>query len=194
MKKILSVIMVIALLAMSAVALADGNRQGGIPGGMPPQGQTGGPMMGGPNGGTRPDWQMPNGQTVTRQSNNELPVAQEVVDAFVDRYKGTHPGREYSVTGELSEAQKAQALRETSDDYQSALERGDMKAAQEDVESAAEQAGYTIKVYHGTANGGAFTVFDPSKLSNSSRLSRLGQGFYFTDSKSGAKEYTSQYE
>lgn len=73
MKKILSVIMVIALLAMSAVALADGNTQGGIPGGMPPQGQTGGPMMGGPNGGNRPDWQMPNGQTPSGEKPSDAP-------------------------------------------------------------------------------------------------------------------------
>ena len=83
MKKILSVIMVIALLAMSAVALADGNRQGGIPGGMPPQGQTGGPMMGGPNGGNRPDWQMPNGQTPSGEKPSgapELPSGEKPAD------------------------------------------------------------------------------------------------------------------
>jgi len=83
MKKILSVIMVIALLAMSAVALADGNAQRGIPGGMPPQGQTGGPMMGGPNGGNRPDWQMPNGQTPSGENPSgapELPSGEKPAD------------------------------------------------------------------------------------------------------------------
>ena len=45
-------------------------------------------------------------------------------------------------------------------------------------------------VYHGTANGGAFTIFDASKLSMSSRLSQQGGGFYFTDNKSWAREYT----
>ena len=92
MKKILSVIMVIALLAMSAVALADGNTQGGIPGGMPPQGQMGGPMMGGPNGGNRPDGQMPNGQAPSGEKPSgapELPNGEKPVmidfDAMVTK-------------------------------------------------------------------------------------------------------------
>ncbi len=73
MKKILSVIMVIALMAMSAVALADGNMQNGMPGGMPPQGQMGGPMMGGPNGGNRPEGQMPNGQAPSGERPSGAP-------------------------------------------------------------------------------------------------------------------------
>ena len=92
MKKILSVIMVIALLAMSAVALADGNTQGGIPGGMPPQGQMGGPTMGGPNGGNRPDGQMPNGQAPSGEKPSgapELPNGEKPVmidfDAMVTK-------------------------------------------------------------------------------------------------------------
>lgn len=90
MKKIIVVIMVAAILTMSAVAFAERNGQ---PGGMPQQGQSGGPMMGGPgpmqggrpdNGpgqsnGNRPNGQMPNGQgqqsagrpETSNQSGNE---------------------------------------------------------------------------------------------------------------------------
>ena len=48
MKKIISMILTIMILAVSAAAFADGNpRQQGLPGGMPPQG---GPMTGVPGG------------------------------------------------------------------------------------------------------------------------------------------------
>ncbi len=52
-----------------------------------------------------------------------------------------------------------------------------------------DEKGRLIKVYHGTANGGKFTVFDGKKLNNSKLSSHIGQGFYFTNSESGAKEY-----
>ncbi|MBR4459129.1 MAG: hypothetical protein IKS31_09240 [Clostridia bacterium] len=53
MKKIITIIMLIALLAASAVAFADGNTQGGPPAGTPPQEQTG--------GGQAPGAEMPSG-------------------------------------------------------------------------------------------------------------------------------------
>ncbi len=63
MKKIISMLMVIALLAASAVAFADGNTQNNPVQGAPQQGQMqGGPMMGGPNQGNRPNGQAPSGQ------------------------------------------------------------------------------------------------------------------------------------
>lgn len=49
--------------------------------------------------------------------------------------------------------------------------------------------GKLIKVYHGTANGGRFTVFDAKKLNNSKLSSHIGQGFYFTNNERGAREY-----
>lgn len=129
--------------------------------------------------------QMPNGQTVTREDNNTLPVAQEVVDAYVQKYKDEHPGREYSVnTAEMTDAQKAQALQEAGIDYQNAVARGDMEAAQEDVDFYAEQAfadskirdedGNLMVVYHGTME--QFTQFDMSK----SRINMDIQGSFFS--------------
>ena len=49
--------------------------------------------------------------------------------------------------------------------------------------------GRLMVMYHGTANGGAFTVFDGDQLDNSSRKSQIGQGFYFTNAKEEAKSY-----
>ena len=50
--------------------------------------------------------------------------------------------------------------------------------------------GKLMVMYHGTANGGAFTVFDGDQLDNSSRKSQIGQGFYFTNMKNEAESYT----
>ena len=75
MKRILSVIMAIVLMAMSAAALADGNgnTQGRMPNSMPTQGQTRGPMTGGPNGGNRQDGQMSNGQAPSGERPADAP-------------------------------------------------------------------------------------------------------------------------
>ncbi len=55
MKKIISMLMVIAMPAVSAAAFAEGNTQSNPAQGAPQQGQMqGGPMMGGPNQGNRP--------------------------------------------------------------------------------------------------------------------------------------------
>ena len=50
--------------------------------------------------------------------------------------------------------------------------------------------GKLMIMYHGTANGGAFTVFEGDKLGNNSRTSQIGQGFYFTNVKQEAAAYT----
>lgn len=49
--------------------------------------------------------------------------------------------------------------------------------------------GHLMVMYHGTANGGAFTVFDGDQLDNSSLKSQIGQGFYFTNVKKEAESY-----
>lgn len=49
--------------------------------------------------------------------------------------------------------------------------------------------GNLLVMYHGTADGGAFTVFDGDKLGNSTRTSQIGQGFYFTNMKKEAEAY-----
>ena len=49
--------------------------------------------------------------------------------------------------------------------------------------------GNLMVMYHGTADGGAFTVFDGDKLGNDSRTTQVGQGFYFTNMKKEAEAY-----
>ena len=122
--------------------------------------------------------EMPNGQTVTRENNNDLPVANEVVDAFVEQYKATHPDREYSIsTGEMTPAQLDQA-------YQEAVDSGDMETAQADVDAAAERSGYTIKAYHGTPDArGVGYRFVPEKAVT-------GPMPFFTSDESLAEEYS----
>ena len=53
-----------------------------------------------------------------------------------------------------------------------------------------DENGDLLVMYHGTANGGAFTIFDGDQLGNAARTSQVGQGFYFTNAKKEAKSYT----
>ena len=72
--------------------------------------------------------------------------------------------------------------------YLDAAHRGDTKAAQKMVEKAAKEAGYTVKAYHGT-DAGEFHEFDKGRIGEASGLSILGDGFYFSDRESTARQY-----
>ncbi len=52
-----------------------------------------------------------------------------------------------------------------------------------------DKDGNLLVMYHGTADGGAFTVFDGDKLGNRTLTSQIGQGFYFTNVKKEAEAY-----
>ena len=65
----------------------------------------------------------------------------------------------YSAYGDITAADMEQMLSQAAEDYQSAVERGDMEAAAEDVETYAAGRGYTEAVFHGTESFG-FTEFD----------------------------------
>lgn len=52
-----------------------------------------------------------------------------------------------------------------------------------------DENGNLLVMYHGTANGGFFTIFEGDKLSNRTLTSQIGQGFYFTNVKEEAKAY-----
>ena len=52
-----------------------------------------------------------------------------------------------------------------------------------------DKEGRLLTMYHGTANGGAFTIFEGDKLSNRTLTSQIGQGFYFTNVKEEAQAY-----
>ena len=92
------------------------------------------------------------------------------------------------------------SVEEMDSDYLDAVDSGDVKTQQQMVAEAAKRSmpdtvvvdtkGDPMLMYHGTANGGAFTVFEGNKLSNESRTSQIGQGFYFTNSKADAEAYT----
>ena len=72
-------------------------------------------------------------------------------------------------------------------EYIAAVEAGDMETAQRMVNEAAKSVGYNVgPVWHGTGN--KITSFDSGKISNNFRP-KLGNGFYFSDSKSVAEHY-----
>ena len=98
-----------------------------------------------------------------------------------------------SIDGDITDADLDQMLRDAGVDYMDAVSRGDMEAAQEDVDYYAEQKGYTIKAYHGTPNG-KFNVFDKSKVGTSTDFGKIGRGFYFTTDKQAADYYARDTE
>lgn len=81
-----------------------------------------------------------------------LPVAQDVVDKFVEE-----AGAKFSIPESM----------ET--EYQEAYENGDTEAAQKLVDELADSMGYNIRAYHGTNNFG-FTKFDPKKSADNFTL------------------------
>lgn len=109
----------------------------------------------------------------------------------------------YVPDGFLNEAQKnakAQALRQQEQEYAGyGAKFSDRDSAGREL--SAEQAEYfkdskvrdkdgnLLVMYHGTANGGSFTVFQSGKLSNNTMTSQIGQGFYFTNVKKEAMAY-----
>ena len=96
-------------------------------------------------------------------------------------------GGKQSVMGDLTAADQ-DLMTDAVNDYADAVARGDMEAAQEDVDFYAEQNGYTIKAYHGTA--APFNTFDRSKLGNATGAASAAVGFYLTDSKQVAEKFS----
>ncbi|MFA7255948.1 MAG: hypothetical protein WC047_00020 [Kiritimatiellales bacterium] len=82
---------------------------------------------------------------------------------------------------EVDAADDAQYSVERDAEYMSAVESGDMDAAQRMVDEAAKAAGYTVKAYHGTQSGG-FTVFDKN-------LVTWQTAFYFSDDRRVSETY-----
>ena len=92
------------------------------------------------------------------------------------------------------------SVEEMDSDYLASVDSEDVETQKQMVAEAAKRSmpdtvvvdtkGELMLMYHGTANGGAFTVFEGNKLSNESRTSQIGQGFYFTNSKADAEAYT----
>lgn len=105
-------------------------------------------------------------------SHKEFPVSKEVVEDFMN----------YKKTGEsklLPEWKKYSDKLDST--YMEAVKSGNLTLAQQMVDQAAKEAGYTIKGYHGTENYG-FTEFDPNKSDD--RIS-----LFFSSSKGMANTY-----
>ena len=73
-------------------------------------------------------------------------------------------------------------------EYMDAIERGDTETAQELVNEAADEAGYTIKAYHGT-QADRFNVFDKELVGKGT--DQFGAGFYFATDQEAASHYGS---
>ena len=124
-----------------------------------------------------------NYEKYTKAEQDAIENAEAAIDGTA-KYDDGSEGQ-YSVYGDMTDADIDQALAQSDQDYMSAVERGDMETAQADVDQAAEQAGYTIKAYHGTRNN--FTSFDEGKIGNNYRgYSKYGKGFYFSSSEETA--------
>ena len=107
-----------------------------------------------------------------------------VNDAIEEMYKAFNPNAEVEEisSGELRYAKKVER-----DSNGTPLSPGQSKFFKD---SKVRDADGKLKVvYHGTPNG-KFFIFDAGKLSDSPRLSQLGQGFYFTDKRDAALSYT----
>lgn len=109
--------------------------------------------------------------------------------SFDDRMKLQHPAYnnsyQFSAYGDLTDADIDQMLTQANEDYSNAVERGDMEAAQDVVDFAAQQAGYTLDTFHGT--GEYFTVFNRGEegihLGNREQAEQLADTRYSTRSE-----------
>lgn len=129
---------------------------------------------GSPQMPVKPEFNMDEAQRMLNDyqgGHSNFPVAQGVVDSFVEEYKDSHKGALYS---------------DRDTDYLDAVNRGDMETAQKMVNEAAKNAGFTRKLYHGTASNfnvfgfgraGIFTTdnFDMAKTYGSNVISLYGK-------------------
>jgi len=125
----------------------------------------------------------PNYEKYTEAQKKAIEYAEAAINEKYDDGSTTQD----SVYGTLTEADR-QLMADAANDYADAVARGDMEAAQEDLDFAAEQNGYTVKAFHGTPEGG-FTVFNTDKVENG-RV--YGNGIYFTSDESEADLYASK--
>lgn len=97
----------------------------------------------------RPDFNMDEAKRMLREytgGHNAFPAAQDVVDAFVSKYKQEHKGAKFSLKDQKDQA------------YMDAVRAGELGRAQSMVDHQAMISGYNIKLHHGTA-GEPFYVF-----------------------------------
>jgi hypothetical protein len=111
--------------------------------------------------------------------HQSFPVAQDIVDSFVNEYKGRGKAK-YSNGKYTLEGGKFSITPAENAEYMKAAEAGDEETAGEMVADAASRAGYTRRIYHGTGNGNDIHVFKFGRA-----------GIYTTDDKDIARTYGS---
>ena len=109
--------------------------------------------VGSPQMPVTPEFNMDEAQRMLNDyqgGHSNFPVAQGIVDDFVNEYKDNHKGALYSDRDS-----------DVDRNYMDAVNRGDMDTVQKMVDAAAKAAGYVARVFHGTKQFG-FTKFDTS--------------------------------
>ena len=123
---------------------------------------------------------------IKAELEKELAVRDSIAEALADTSsEGIIP--QFKAAVKKSQAEKSFSLPKVDSDG------NQLSAEQQEFfkESKVRDAnGNLMVMYHGTANGGAFTVFDGDKLGNDTRTTQVGQGFYFTNMRKEAESYT----
>lgn len=135
--------------------------------------------VGSPQTAVMPNFDMKSANRILNEykgGHRSFPVAEDVVDKFVDDYKKAHPQAQYSDRA-----------------YMEAVNNGDMETAQKMVDAKALELGARrfpngklINYYHGTREN--FTSFDIEKA----KQGVYGFGFYFSPMKTKAEYYTDE--
>lgn len=120
-----------------------------------------------------------------------LPVADDVVEAFLKEYKENHPKAKF----EIPDDARLSISMDLDEPYMDAVNYGNMEEAQRLVDEAAKRAGYNTRAYHGTSSYG-FTEFSltdsEGEMIPSAHGKVFGEGFYFTSIKEATARYSGQ--
>ena len=117
------------------------------------------------------------GEIEARDATNRLPLTAE-------ERRNKMPDRGDEKTVFVEDVRSAKGSRDA--EYLSAVERGDMETAQRLVDEAAEEAGYTYHLYHGT--NAEFTAFDVRKFGGKNGKGE-GYGIYLASNRTIAEPY-----
>ncbi len=131
------------------------------------------------------DPQSENGRIVREMGDRLDSVRQMWADMVIEAGTITTEATQEQVKNSRKDLEKLDA------DYLSAVERGDMEAAQKMVDEAAKKAGYNVKAYHGTPNE-VFTEFKDEKIGSNTDTGIFGHGFYFSTDKDTAVVYATE--
>lgn len=132
--------------------------------------------------------------------HQSFPVAQDVVDDFVNQYKSEHEGVQFQRWGE-TENEQTQEAENVNAEYMTAVKNGNTRVQEQMVQEAAVQAGAIedpkrpgkpLKLYHGTPSFG-FTVFNTPTIfttDNQHISSGYGGNIGYADPRKISDAYT----